>query len=284
MTVSLRLSIGKGILLLVLAWLPFPEPVSADTGPPLQFAIFPYVDPATLIDHQRPLKLFLEQSLHRLLIMQTAPDFDAFIQRTLAGDYDLILAAPHMARYAELEGRHQRIAMSLHQVQGVILARADAAIEELADLRGKTIAAAEPQALLHQMLLQILLAHDLQPGRDLRLLLMPSHNNALLAVLHGSSDAALTAILLWRRLNDSDKRQLTVLQETQAIAGVMLMAHPRFTPDQLSAIRAAVEAFSHSPQSEGYFFKGGFTAISEDAMRSLDPYLQIWEKNNQTRR
>jgi phosphonate transport system substrate-binding protein len=268
----------------VLAWLPLSEPVYADTGAPLHFAIFPYVDPATLIKHHRPLKLFLEQSLQRPLIMQTAPDFNTFIQRTLAGDYDLILAAPHMARYAEVKGHYQRIAMSLHRVQGVIVVRTDAAIQELTDLRGKTIAAAEPQAILHQMLLQILFNHGLQPERDLQLLLTNSHNNALLAVLHGDCEAALTAMLLWRSLNDAGKRQLEVLQETAAVPGVMLMAHPRLTPDELGAIRNAVEDFSHSSESATYFFTGGFTAISEDAMRSVDPYLQIWEENSQTRR
>jgi hypothetical protein len=55
-------------------------------------------------------------------------------------------------------------------------------------------------------------------------------------------------------------------------------------PDELDAIRNAVEDFTRSPESEEYFFKGGFTAISEDAMRSVDPYLQIWEKDSQIRR
>ena len=281
---ALRLLIRAGILSLLLAGWLLAHPVWAENGPWFRFGVFPYVDPRTLIEHHKSLKTFLEQSLRRPLIMLTAPDFATFMNRTLSREYDLILAAPHMARFAELEGGYQRIAMSVHRIQGVIVVRSDAGIEQLADLRGRTVAMAKSQALLHLIALQTLSEQGLQPDQDVRIIEAGTLNNALQAVLHGDSDAALTGILIWDALDNAAKQRLRVLQKTPTLPGVMLMARAGLPAEEIALIRRAIDDFTHSSLSQSYFFKGGFVPVSEEDMRSLDPYSRVWRKTEELKR
>jgi phosphonate transport system substrate-binding protein len=270
-----RLSAHVFILLLLSIIEFFPNPVNADENR-LNFGIFPYADPNTLVRHQRPLKVYLEQTLRRPVLMITAPDFEHFMHR-LGSEYDLILSAPHMARYAELSVGYQRIAMAVHQIRGLILAPADSDIERLGDLAGRRIAMAEPSALLHQMALRIFDAHQLRPGRELQLIDVITHNNAILALVHGAADAVMVPALLWSVLDDADRQRLKILHETQAVPGVMLMAHPRLSEREITTLRDAVRDFNQSPQGKDYFFPGGFIAVDEATMRRLDFYIQIWQ-------
>ena len=268
---SYHLKILIPALLLLLA-----VPGGAQSERLIRFGLFPYVDPNTLIQHHRPLKLYLEQALARPIVMLTASDFETFMQRTLAGDYDLILSAPHMARHAELAGGYRRIAMAVHRVQGVILTRRDTGIEQIVDLRGKIIAFAEKQAIINLMALAILENYDLHVGQQLQTLDAKTHNNALLAMLHGDADAAIVPILLWRRLDEAAKQQLELLEKTPAVPGVMFMTNPRLQTAEMEMIRDAILRFAQSSLSKTYFFPSGFIPITEDAMRSLDPYIKSW--------
>jgi phosphonate transport system substrate-binding protein len=90
-------AVNPGIILIIIFGLVWAAPAAADNDPWLRFAVFPYTDSRTLIEHQLPFKAFLEKTLQRPLIMLTAPDFRTFMQRTLAGDYDLTECAAYGA-------------------------------------------------------------------------------------------------------------------------------------------------------------------------------------------
>jgi phosphonate transport system substrate-binding protein len=276
-------AVVRGIILIIIFGLVSATSAYADDDPWLRFAVFPYTDSRTLIEQQAPFKAFLEKTLQRPLLMLTAPDFRTFMQRTLAGDYDLILSAPHMARYAEVRGHYQRIAMGIRRGRGVIVVRADSDIIELDDLRDRNIAMASPLSIRYQMALQMLSSHGLQTGRDVGINTVSNSSNALLTLLNGNAAAALIGIDEWDRLDGNTQRDVRLLCRLPSAPGVMLMANPQLPEPALAAFRAAVAAFNRSPASRDYFF-AGFTPISEEAMRSLDPYLGLWKNTDNSGR
>ena len=262
----------------MLLWLFGAGVVSASES--VRFAIFPYVSPGKLVQFHLPLKKHLEQSLGRPVSLVSAPDFDTFAQRTADGEYDYVLTAPHLARLAERRSGYQRVARTLHVVQGIFLARVDSNIDSLAELENKTVTMAARVSIIFQMAEHQLGALGLHDGVNLTIRETSTHNNAMYAPLRGESDASITGILLWRKLGQAHKQRLRVIGTTPEAPGFMLMANPDVSDDEVERVREAVLGFEQTPAGAEYLqFTGlrGFAPISDTMMQSLDPYIEIFD-------
>lgn len=265
------------ILLLVLLI----SPCAVLAQDPVRFGIFPYVSPGKLVQFHRPLKDYLERTLQRPVGLVSAPDFESFVQRTDAGEYDYILTAPHMGRLAEVRSGYQRIAHTLHVVQGIFLARADSGIHTLADLENKTVTMAARVSIIFQMAEYKLQQLGLKDGENLTIRETSTHNNAMYSPLRGESDASVTGILLWNKLGHTNKQQLRVIGTTPEIPGFMLMANAHVPAEEVARVRRAVLDFKNTQEGETYFRVTGlqgFTPIADETMESLDPYIKVFDR------
>ena len=246
---------------------------------PVRFAIFPYVSPGKLVQFHLPLKEHLERTVGRPVSLVSAPDFDAFTQRTADGDYDYVLTAPHLARLAERRSGYQRVARTLHVVQGIFLARFDSNIHSLRDLEHKTVTMAARVSIIFQMAEHQFRELGLHDGVNFTIRETSTHNNAMYAPLRGESDASVTGILLWRKLGQAHKQQLRVIGKTPEAPGFMLMANPDVSAAEVDRVRTAVLGFGHTPAGEEYLRTTGlrgFAPITDEIMEPLDPYIRMF--------
>lgn len=254
-------------------------PLLASAAEPVRFGIFPYVSPGKLVQFHLPLKQHLERTLGQPVGLVSAPDFEAFVERTAAGRYDYVLTAPHLGRLAELRSGYQRVARSLHVVQGIYLARDDSGIQSLADLEHHTVTMAARVSVIFQMAQHQLAQLGLQDGVNLTIRETTTHNNAMYAPLRGESDASVTGILLWTKLGHTHKQKLRVIGTTPEAPGFMLMANPRVSAAELDQVRRAVLGFADTPAGKEYFATTGlrgFAPIADATMESMDPYIKIF--------
>jgi phosphonate transport system substrate-binding protein len=105
-----------GLLVLVLL---LPLPALAES--PLHLGIFPYLNAHKLYRIYMPVKRELEQSLGRPVLLQTAPSYRSFLERTAAGEYDIVVTPPHLALLAEQESNYRRLARARPVLEGVIV-------------------------------------------------------------------------------------------------------------------------------------------------------------------
>lgn len=245
---------------------------------PLVFGIFPYVTSGQLMAYHHPLKAYLESRLRRPVELVTAPDFAEFVARTQKGEYDLILTAPHMGRLAEKRDGYRRLAMTAHEVQGIFLARRDAGIRSVADLKGRKIMMAEPLSAIYQMATDHLKSQGLVAGRDLDVVPTGTHNNALYAPVRDEADAAVTGALLWANADDAVRSALVEIGRTRAVPGFALMAHPRLPPALHEELRDLLLNFGNTPAGKEYFRvtrMGALREIDDKTMKALDPYTVV---------
>lgn len=245
---------------------------------PLTLGVFPYVSRGQLMEFHTPLKTYLEQQLQRPVDMVTAPNFVEFMTRTQNGDYDLVLTAPHLGRLAEVRDGYQRVAMTAHRVYGIFLARKDSGIRRLADLRGKTLMAAQPVSIVYQMGMETLRQHGLEPGRDVTVIGSLTHNNALYAPLRRESDASVTGLVLWNNAERDLRTGLREIGKTGGVPGFMLMANKRMPPEQIRRIQDALFKFDKTKEGKAYFAVTEFQKfekIDDKSMKQLDPYLRV---------
>jgi phosphonate transport system substrate-binding protein len=245
----------------------------------LVFGVYPYLSPRQMAEQFHPLKEFLSGRLGRRIVLRSAPDFKRFIDRTRAGEYDLIFDAPHMARVAQTRDGYQPLAQTGYKIAIVVIVRKDSVVQSLTDLRGKSLAIGARLSMTHQIVAQELQKLGLILERDIKYVDAASFSNVLQSVLRGEADAGATGTLLWDNATDIEKSSLReVFRQKESVPGFIVAAHPRLGGEALKTLQAALFAFKSSPQGKEYFLKthqGDFRPVEDATLRSLDPYTGI---------
>lgn len=263
------------------AFLLAPASSLADEKAELTLAVFPYVSPGQLATFHTPLKDYLASTLKRPVTLVTAPDFNSFVERTSQNQYDIIITAPHLGRYAETHDGYKRLAQTGHVVQGIFLARKDSNIQKIEDLRGKSVMIAQPISIIYQMAEHLLRQKGLVPGESVKIIETRTHNNAMYAPLRGEADASVTGTLLWQVLGDEQKDQMRVIGTTEEAPGFLIMANKRLPKKDIDKIKKLLLNFYNVEGSEPYFAATGykkFLEIEDKVMKRLDPYTEILNK------
>lgn len=235
------------------------SPARADDGDraarPLMLGIVPYLSTRNLLATHQPLARSLEASLQQPVQIQTAPDYETFIKRIAAGEYDLAIAPPHYARLVVRDYGYQALLVHKAPIRGVLVTTKQHAPGSIEDLRGKRIAIADRSALLVILGASALSDLGLREERDYQFIEAPSHSSALHSALSGKTAAALvtqTALLL---APSELQQEAMIWRELALIPGQFYVAHNRLSDARRLAIKAALLAFERSPEGRAFFEK-----------------------------
>lgn len=243
----------------------------------LIMGVFPYFDPATIASLHQPLAEQLAQGSGESVRLVSAPNFKAFKKRTAEGRYDILVTAPHLGRIAEKKHGYQWLAFTANHSHAVFVARKDSGIDNIAQLRGKTLALPPVPAIIHQLALVEVQKAGLTPGKDVQVKTLNSHNNALLTALRGDTDAAAFGLPTWKRYQAPGKAQLKMIGASEDIPGFAIMLHPRVADDIKARLHEALFDFPSHAEGMAYFDRTGLLGVREPQasdMQQLDAYLQ----------
>lgn len=253
--------------------------VSADTHP-LVVGILPTLSPRVLLGNYQPFRIYLEQILKRPVEMVTAKNFTVFHQNTMAGNYDVVVTAAHLARFAQMEAGFTPMVTYQSTNRAMLMTSRATPLKSVALLKGQTVATLDRYALIVSQTVLWLADKQMQIGKDYQMLETSSHNSAAYSVLSGESALAIISPAGWKQMPVDIQEGLQVFASLPPVPALMWLAHPRIGND-LQALRSAVLSFS--PQlAEGkqFFDKTGYQhmrEITEEEMKSLDrhiPYLK----------
>lgn len=122
-------------------------PVRAGAAP-LRIALLPSMGVRSLLTLYRPLRMHLEQALGQTVEMLTAPDYRHHHAGTLAGDFDMVLTAAHLARHAQLHAGFVPVAMYGGINCPLVITGARQALKNAGQLKGQALAVFDPSALV----------------------------------------------------------------------------------------------------------------------------------------
>lgn len=243
---------------------------------PLSLGIFPYASTSKLIIHHKNILKHLNNADKTNISFVTAKNVSTYITNLESYKYDLIYSAPHVARFAEKKYGYQRVVMTSHHIQGVILVKKDSAIKTLSDLKNKTISIAPKKTILHQVTLKQLRDNNIFPDKNIYLKNVNTHNNAIYDVIKDDSDAAVTGIKLWKKLNHKYKIKLRQLSLTEPISGFIILAKPTLDKSLVKELQKNFLSFNNTLAGKTYIFKG-FKNITDKEMESLDAHARVFE-------
>ena len=243
---------------------------------PLTVGILPYQGPQQLVSKFSPLRDYLQQASARKLTLVTAPSYPEFRARTKAGEYDIILTAPHFARVAELESGFKRIAVTRYRVHGAIFVAKDSPAQQLSDLIGKSLSIPPPAAMVHMLVIELARNNGLDLDRDFKLHTQESMHNSLFAAVRGDSDASVVDFASWDAYEQ--KNSLREIAKTAEVPGMIIMAHPRVPKAVIASMRKALFAYADTAEGKAYFAitkHGAWLPVDDATMRSIDPYVRL---------
>jgi len=240
---------------------------------PLRFGVFPQLSSRAIADAYQPLADHLGESIGHPVGLESAKDYSTFHERTLTGEYDVVLTAPHMAWLAWKEGGYRPVLIYEEPAKGFVVVRADSAYHKLGDLRDKTIAIPDPNAVANIRLARMLEKSGLSPGRRLTVAEVGTHGNAATHVSENQADAAVVGVYPFFQLSKAVRDKLRIIAGTPDLPGPVFLVHPRTTALREQEIRLAVEKFMHDEAGSVFLKKtgfGGVRALREAELRQVE--------------
>jgi phosphonate transport system substrate-binding protein len=261
---------------------------AADNG--LRFGVFPSVSARILVETYQPLAVAIGDSIGQQVGLESAPDFITFHQRTLNGEYDLVLTAPHLAWLAWKEGGYRPLLSYVTPVQGIMIVRSDSPYRRISDLRGKTIAMPDALAIVGIRMEKILEKAGLRRDRDFKAIEAGSHTNAATYIKEGKADAAVVGIQAFQQLPKELKDSMRGIIETPAMPGQIFLVHGGMSHAKELAIGQAIEHFTRSEGGKVFLQRGKFGGVRplkknelkqmEGDAKALKQRLQTYSSGN----
>lgn len=255
------------------------SPIANADKSELIFGVYPYLSPNQIVEQFTPLSDHLSQSLGQPVTLRSAPNFEQFIERSHAGEYDIIFTAPHMGRLAEKHDNYRPLAQTGYPIVVVALVKNDSPIKSLSDLRNRKLAVGAKLSMTYQISNHALATSGLMLGKNVDFIDTASFSNVLEAILRGEADAGATGTLLWDSAPAEQRAQLREIYRSKPVPGFLLLGHKRNKAATLNAIQKSLLDFVQTPAGELYFSKTrqiDFRSLNSATMKRIDPYTAVF--------
>ena len=257
------------------------QPVTSQSGPstvaPLQVGVIPNLSARVLIEQNRPLRVYLERRLGRPVEIVSAPDFQSFHERTLAGAYDVAITPVHMARVAQLDARHTPLVAYAPSIDCIIVTTKGSPIATVEEIRGKTLTFTNPLSLVALHGRQWLNENGLRHGVDYLVNRVRSEDSMASMLLRGESAAAILSGGELRSIPQEQRDQLRVLAPFGSVKAFIVLASPRLEDSQVQQLRSAFLEFPNAEEFKRFTALTGFTgmlSVAEADMQLSEPLLK----------
>lgn len=200
-------------------------PWIAVAGPdPVIFGVFPRWNAKITVRNFTPLAEQLSRELGRPVRIETDKDFDSFMRRVHAREFDMVHLNQLQYVQAHQAAGYRAIAKLCDNpsctIKAIIVTRRDSKLTKVRDLRGKIIAFGDPGAMVSHVLAKSLLLESALGPEQYRTIFTRNPPNALLAVYNGEADAAGVGSPVFQQpeiRQRLDIRELRILGESRPI-------------------------------------------------------------------
>ena len=245
-------------------------------NPSVTFGIVPYLPAQRLVALYAPLAAVVQSVLERRVDLSSARHYTAHVQRLREGAYDVVADSLFLARLAQRELGHIPLVRTQVPLEPLLVVARDGAVHDVAQLRGRAIAATDRLAALTVLGTRGLRDAGLVVDRDYNLIISGSHANSLHRVIVGDAAAAIVSATTLKQVDPLLVQRVRVLMPLpKGLSAVVYHAAPRWRA-RAAALTQAMLAFAQTEQGQGFIRAlghGGLVPATEDELRTLDPFV-----------
>ena len=263
---------------------PAPAPASMAAAAPaapaadgaLVIGVLPNVAASLLLPQYEYMRRYLERVGGQKVRIVVPANFKVFFDATMAGEYDLAVAAPHFARVAQQERGMVPLVTYEPRINALMVVPADSTVAGPKDMRERAVAFANPQSLVAMYGVQWLRGHGLEAGKDFEVKGARTDLGVGRMLLSGDAVAAIMSNGEFRALPADESSRLKIGEVFARIPNFITMAHPRLERDKINHLRTQLKAFLADADDGAAFARAtgfsGITDVDDAQMRELDPY------------
>ena len=252
-------------------------PAAAREDDALIVGVLPNIAASTLASQYAGLQRYLERGTGRKVQIVVPSSFKAFFDSTMAGEFDLAVAAPHFARVAQLDRSMIPLVTYEPRINALFVAPVDSAVTGARDVRERAVAFANPQSLVAMYGQQWLRLQNLEPGKDYEVKGARTDLGVGRMLLSGDAVAAIMSNGEFRGLPPEESARLKIVEVFARVPNFIILAHPRLRSEQQAVLKSQLKAFFADKADGAAFAQAtGFTAIvdvDDNVMRELDAYV-----------
>ena len=257
-----------GVLLMAALLL---SPGTGFAGVTFILGVAPHTSARVILEMYQPLRAHLEKSLKIPVEVVTAPDFDTFAQRALAGEYDLAVTTGHQARLLQTDAGYLPLLTYKADFKAVALVAKKGPIHSPQDLKGKN-----SLGLSHTSLVTLWGQHWLADNglASVPVRYVSASDSVAQLVIAGDAAAGFTSLANYQKLSPEVQAQLRILAESPTMAGRVYLLNKRYTPRE-KEIAAALWSFAGTAEAKRYFEMnklGGYRKLSPKELKAMDGY------------
>lgn len=231
---------------------------------PIVFGVFPRWNAQITVRDFTPLATLLSHDLGRPVHIETDKDFDSFMRRVYAKEFDIVHLNQLQYLHAHAVAGYRVIAKICDNhactIRAIIVTRRDSTLRKVRDLKGKTIAFGDPGAMVSHILTKSLLLESALEPRQYHAIFTKNPPNALLAVYNGEADAAGVSLAVLQRpeiRRRIDIRQLRILAESRPIPHLPVAVRGDMDPKLAQRIQKILTGLSRRPEGREVLAKLG---------------------------
>lgn len=265
----------RSILPWLFAFLLFHDAALAETKP-LRIGVLPIVSPRLLLKNYESLRLYLVRELRQPVELGTGTGFADFHRQTMAGEYDVIVTASHLARVAQLEKGWVPLVKYKTPNRAVLLVSTKTKINSVEDLRGKTFSSADPLALIGMQSRQWLLERGLKVNRDYQYIDSATFTSAAYAVAQQQVAMAMITPSSYTQLPETVKNETRIFQTLPELPGLIWLIHPKSRLDPARLKHLLLGFTSEVAEGREFYQATGYVSMLEmtgEQMQALDVYV-----------
>ena len=243
----------------------------------LVVGVLPNIAAEKLMARYENLKRYLERVNDNQVRIVVPANFKAFFDSTMKGEYDLAISAPNLARVAQMDANLIPLAMYEPRINALFVAPINSQIKSGRDVRGQTVAFANPQSLVAMYGQQWLKSLDLVSGKDYEVKAARTDMGVGRMMLLGEAVAAIMSEGEFMSLPPDELAQMHAVEVFARIPNFVVLGNPRLGRAPLERVKTELEEFL-ADQKDGAAFKsaGGVTGIvepNETTLRELDAFV-----------
>jgi phosphonate transport system substrate-binding protein len=252
-------------------------PASSEEPEALVVGVLPNIATATLMTQYEHMKHYLQALDPQKVTISTSPNFKAFFESTMNGEFDVAVTAPHFARVAQLDRGLIPLVMYEPRISALLIAPADQSLASAQELRGKVIAFANPQSLVAMYGRDWLAKQGLQPGKDFEVKSPRQDLTVGRMLLTGDAAAAIMSNGEFRALPAEESARLRIVDTIARIPNFVVLANPRLNRGLVARLKTQLRSFLADPQDGAAFKEAtgitGINDVDEAQLRELDSYV-----------
>jgi len=239
----------------------------------LKLGILPSESPVMMFQRLAPLREYLSLHLKQPVNLETARDFQQFIERSNNGEYDILLTAPHLALLAYDSGHYDLIASFYRPLSSVFVVNQNSHLQNLDQVTGLRIATAPEEAIVTMVGKETLKNHvDIN---SINFQYHRNHGSAFLALRAGDADIAIIANLIYRI--NRNRYPIRVIGSSQEFPGVgVLVAKNKSAAfkSQLSDVLTHMRASTDGLVVLKKINQPGYSAATIEQFEGLRRFIQ----------